>query len=110
MSVKNSQIRYTFIIFRFQFLSKENLKKFNIFFARNYTHIYVHKHTYKTTYKPTYIYTYKPTYIYTYKPTYIYTYKPTYIYTYKKQKDKNLSALNFTDVDAVLYTRQQPHL
>ena len=94
MSVKNSQIRYTFIIFRFQFLSKENLKKFNIFFARNYTHIYVHKHTYKTTYKP----------------TYIYTYKPTYIYTYKKQKDKNLSALNFTDVDAVLYTRQQPHL
>ena len=98
MSVKNSQIRYTFIIFRFQFLSKENLKKFNIFFARNYTHIYVHKHTYKTTY------------IYTYKPTYIYTYKPTYIYTYKKQKDKNLSALNFTDVDAVLYTRQQPHL
>ena len=102
MSVKNSQIRYTFIIFRFQFLSKENLKKFNIFFARNYTHIYVHKHTYKTTYKPTYIYTYKP--------TYIYTYKPTYIYTYKKQKDKNLSALNFTDVDAVLYTRQQPHL
>ena len=102
MSVKNSQIRYTFIIFRFQFLSKENLKKFNIFFARNYTHIYVHKHTYKTTYKPTYIYTYKP--------TYIYTYKPTYIYTYKQQKDKNLSALNFTDVDAVLYTRQQPHL
>ena len=86
MSVKNSQIRYTFIIFRFQFLSKENLKKINIFFARNYTHIYVHKHTYKT------------------------TYKPTYIYTYKKQKDKNLSALNFTDVDAVLYTRQQPHL
>ena len=86
MSVKNSQIRYTFIIFRFQFLSKENLKKFNIFFARNYTHIYVHKHTYKT------------------------TYKPTYIYTYKQQKDKNLSALNFTDVDAVLYTRQQPHL
>ena len=70
MSVKNSQIRYTFIIFRFQFLSKENLKKFNIFFARNYTHIYVHK----------------------------------------QQKDKNLSALNFTDVDAVLYTRQQPHL
>ena len=86
MSVKNSQIRYTFIIFRFQFLSKENSKNFNIFFARSYTHIYVHKHTYKT------------------------TYKPTYIYTYKKQKDKNLSALNFTDVDAVSYTHQQPHL
>lgn len=87
MSVKNSQIRYTFIIFRFQFLSKENLKKFNIFFARNYTHIYVHKHTYKTTYKPTY----KPTYVYIHKPTHIYT----YVYTHKKQKDKNLSALNF---------------
>lgn len=28
----------------------------------------------------------------------------------KKQKDKNLSALSFTDADVVLHTRQQPHL
>lgn len=65
---------------------QRKLKKFQYFFARNYTHIYVHKYTYKT------------------------TYKPTYIYTHKKQKDKNPSAFNFTDADAVLHIHQQPHL
>ena len=73
---------------------QRKLKKFQYFFAGNCTHIYVHKHTYKTTHKH----------------TYIYTHKPTHIYAHKKQKDKNPSALSFTDVDAVLYIRQRPHL
>ena len=38
---------------------QRKLKKFQYSFARNYTHIYVHKPTYKTTHKPTYIYTHK---------------------------------------------------
>ena len=73
---------------------QRKLKKFQYFFAENYTHIYVHKPTYKPTYKP----------------THKTTHKPTYIYIHKKQKDKNPSALSFTDADAVLYTRQRPHL
>lgn len=72
----------------FPIFVQRKLKKFQYFCKKVYTHIYVHKHTYKPTYKT--------------------THKPTYIYTHKKQKDKNPSALSFTD--AVVYIRQQPHL
>lgn len=51
----------------FSVFVQRKLKKFQYFFARNYTHIYVHK----PTHKPTYIYIHKPTHIY----TYIYTHK-----------------------------------
>lgn len=74
----------------FPIFVQRKLKKFQYFFAENYTHIYIHKTTYKTTYKT--------------------IHKPTHIYAHKKQKDKNPSALSFTDADVVLHIRQRPHL